>query len=106
MSVVGVVAALRERVTKEKGTRFGIVTLEDVTGTVEVVCWGSRPAQNGRPAQAGYADWEAFLKSDEPLLVHGEVRINERDADNPKAEITAQDVERLAAGRERRTVAL
>ncbi len=103
VTVVGVVAALRERVTKEKGTRFGIVTLEDVAGAVEVICWGSRPSQNGRPAQKGYADWEAFLKSDEPLLVHGEVRINERDADNPKAELTAIDVEPLSSVRAHKT---
>jgi DNA polymerase-3 subunit alpha len=103
VSVVGIVAALRERVTREKGTRFGIVTLEDVAGMVEVVCWGSRPAQNGRPAQKGYADWEAFLKSDEPLLVHGEVRINERDAENPKAELTAIDVEPLSSVRVQKT---
>ncbi len=103
VSVVGVVAALRERVTREKGTRFGIVTLEDVAGSVEVVCWGARPALNGRPAQKGYADWEAFLKSDQPLLVHGEVRINERDAENPKAEITATDIEPLSQVRAHKT---
>ncbi len=103
VGVVGVVAALRERVTREKGTRFGIATLEDASGTVEVICWGGRAAQNGRPAQKGYADWEAFLKSDEPLLVHGEVRINERDAENPKAEITATDVEPLSQVRAHKT---
>jgi DNA polymerase-3 subunit alpha len=102
-SVVGIVAALRERVTREKGTRFGILTLEDLTGTVEVVCWGSRPAQNGRPAQKGWADWEAFAKSEEPLLVHGEVRVNTRDEENPKAEITATDVEPLSAVRRHKT---
>jgi DNA polymerase-3 subunit alpha len=103
VSVVGVVAAVRERMNKEKGTRFGFLTLEDLTGTVEVVCWASRPAQNGRPGQKGWADWEAFCKGDEPLLVHGEVRINERDAENPRAEITATDIEPLAAVRKHKT---
>jgi DNA polymerase-3 subunit alpha len=103
VSVVGIVAALRERVTKEKGTRFGILTLEDLTGTVEVVCWGARPAQNGRPAQKGWADWEAFCKSEEPILVHGEVRVNTRDEENPKAEITATDIEPLSAVRRHKT---
>jgi DNA polymerase-3 subunit alpha len=103
VSVVGIVAALRERVTKEKGTRFGILTLEDLTGTVELICWGARPAQNGRPAQKGWADWEAFCKSEEPILVHGEVRVNTRDEENPKAEITATDIEPLSAVRRHKT---
>jgi DNA polymerase-3 subunit alpha len=103
VAVVGIVAALRERVTKEKGTRFGILTLEDLTGTVEVICWGGRPAQNGRPAQKGWMDWEVLVKADEPILVHGEVRVNTRDEENPKAEITASDVELLSAVRRHKT---
>ncbi len=103
VSVVGVVASLRERMNKEKGTRFGFLTLEDLTGTVEIICWAARPAQNGRPAQKGWTDWELFAKSDEPLLVHGEVRINERDAENPKAEITALGIEPLSAVRSQKT---
>ena len=103
VSVVGVVASLRERTNREKGTRFGFFTLEDLSGTVEVVCWGSRPAQGGRPAQKGWADWEAAVKSDEPLLVHGEVRINTRDEDNPRAELTAIEIEPLSAVRSQKT---
>jgi DNA polymerase III subunit alpha len=106
VTVVGIVAALRERVTKEKGTRFGILTLEDLTGTVEVVCWGGRPAQNGRPAQKGWADWEAFAKSEEPILLHGEVRVNTRDEENPKAEITATEIEPLSLVRTHKTTEL
>ena len=102
-SVVGVVSQLREKANKEKGTRFGFFSLEDLSGTVEVVCWGSRPAQNGRPAQRGFADWEGMLKSDEPVLVHGEVRINMRDEENPRAEITATEVELLSQVRSQKT---
>ncbi len=102
-SVVGVVASLREKTNKEKGTRYGFFTLEDLSGTVEVICWGSRSGQNGRPAQKGWADWELDVKSDEPLLVHGEVRINNRDEENPKAEITAIEIERLSAVRRQKT---
>jgi DNA polymerase III subunit alpha len=101
--VVGVVASVRERTNKEKGTRFGFFTLEDLTGTAEVVCWGSRPAGNGRPAQKGWADWEGAVKSDEPLLVHGEVRINVRDEENPRAEITAIEIEPLSVVRGHKT---
>jgi DNA polymerase III subunit alpha len=103
VTVVGVVAAVRERMNKEKGTRFGFLTLEDLTGTTEVICWASRPAQNGRPAQKGWADWEHFVKGDEPVLVHGEVRINNREEENPRAEITAMELEPLAAVRNQKT---
>jgi DNA polymerase III subunit alpha len=103
VTVVGVVAAVRERMNKEKGTRFGFLTLEDLTGTVEVICWASRPAQNGRPAQKGWTDWEHFAKSDEPVLVHGEVRINSREEDNPRAEITVTELEPLSAVRTQKT---
>ena len=103
VAVVGVVASLRERTNKEKGTRFGFLTLEDLSGTVEVICWGSRPAQGNRPAQKGWTDWEGFAKSDEPVLVHGEVRINSRDDENPKAEITAIEIEPLSAVRTQKT---
>ncbi|WP_242345503.1 DNA polymerase III subunit alpha [Anaeromyxobacter terrae] len=103
VSVVGVVAAVRERMNKEKGTRFGFLTLEDLTGTVEVVCWASRPATGQRPAQKGWTDWEIFCKSDEPLLVHGEVRINNREEENPRAEITAIDIEPLSLVRKQKT---
>ncbi len=103
VAVVGVVASVREKTNKEKGTRFGFFTLEDLTGTVEVVCWAGRPSQNGRPAQKGWADWELAVKSDEPLLVHGEVRINTRDEENPRAEITAMEIEPLSAVRSQKT---
>jgi DNA polymerase-3 subunit alpha len=103
VAVVGVVASLRERSNKEKGTRFGFFTLEDLTGSVEVICWGSRPAMNGRPAQKGWADWEEAVGGDEPLLVHGEVRINARDEDHPRAEVVATEIERLSAVRGQKT---
>jgi DNA polymerase-3 subunit alpha len=103
VTVVGIVASLRERMNKEKGTRFGFVTLEDLTGTVEVICWASRASQNGRPAQKGWADWENLLKSDEPVVIHGEVKINSREEENPRAELTAIDVLPLAAVRNQKT---
>jgi DNA polymerase-3 subunit alpha len=103
VTVVGIVSALRERMNKEKGTRFGFVTLEDLTGTVEVICWSSRPAQNGRQAQKGWSDWEMLLKADEPVVVHGEVKINSREEENPRAELTASDVLPLALVRSQKT---
>jgi DNA polymerase-3 subunit alpha len=103
VTVVGVVAALRERMNKEKGTRFAFITLEDLTGTVEVACWAGRPGNGGKPAQKGYSDWETWLKSDEPLLVHGEVKVNSRDEDNPRAELTAVEIEPLSRVRTSKT---
>jgi DNA polymerase III subunit alpha len=103
VTVVGVVAALRERMNKEKGTRFAFITLEDLTGTVEVAVWANRPANGNRPAQKGYADWETWLKSDEPLLIHGEVKVNSRDEDNPHAELTAVEIEPLSRVRSQKT---
>ena len=43
------------------------------------------------------------MKGDEPVLVHGEVRINNREEENPRAEITALDIEPLAAVRSQKT---
>ncbi|HET6438138.1 MAG TPA: DNA polymerase III subunit alpha [Anaeromyxobacter sp.] len=103
VTMVGIVASVRERMNKEKGTRFGFVTLEDLTGTVEVICWASRASQNGRPAQKGWADWEQLLKGDEPVLVQGEVRINNREEENPRAEVTATEVLPLSAVRNQKT---
>jgi DNA polymerase-3 subunit alpha len=103
VTVVGVVTSLRERTNKEKGTRFGFVTLEDLSGSVEVACWAGRPGGGGKPAQRGYADWEASLKGDEPLVVHGEVRVNSRDEDHPRAELTAIEVEPLSRVRSQKT---
>jgi DNA polymerase-3 subunit alpha len=88
---------------KEKGTRFGFVTLEDLTGTCEVICWASRPSQNGRPPQKGWADWEHFFKADEPVVVQGEVKINNREEENPRAELTAIEVQPLAQLRNQKT---
>jgi DNA polymerase-3 subunit alpha len=103
VTVVGVVASLREKTNKEKGTRYGFFTLEDLTGTTEVICWGSRPAQGNRPAQKGWADWEHVVKRDEPIIVHGQVRMNTRDEENPRAEITALDVQLLSDVRTQKT---
>jgi DNA polymerase-3 subunit alpha len=103
VSIVGVVASLREKTSKEKGTRFGFFTLEDLSGTVEVICWAGRPAQGNRPAQKGWGDWEAIVKSGDPILVHGQVKVDQRDEENPRAEIVATDIEPLSAVRSRKT---
>jgi DNA polymerase-3 subunit alpha len=44
-----------------------------------------------------------LVKSDEPLLVHGEVRLNQRDEEHPSAEIVASDIELLSHVRNQKT---
>jgi DNA polymerase-3 subunit alpha len=111
VTLAGIVAALRERPTKT-GKRMAWVTLEDLSGSVEVVCFpgkdGSRPmmGKDGRwakgSAKPGYEQWEQLLKSDEPLLVTGTVQINQRDEETPTAELIAEEVQSLREVREKR----
>ncbi|MDP2599523.1 MAG: DNA polymerase III subunit alpha [Deltaproteobacteria bacterium] len=61
VKVAGMVAAMRE-ITTKKGDRMGFVTLEDMKGVVEVVVFPE-----------AYAKSHAWLKSDRPLLVIGNV---------------------------------
>ncbi|MFL5431712.1 MAG: DNA polymerase III subunit alpha [Myxococcales bacterium] len=103
VSVVGIVASLREKTSKEKGTRFGFLTVEDLSGTVEVICWAGRPAQGQRPAQKGWTDWEAMVKSGDPIVVHGQIKVDQRDEENPRAEIVATDIELLSMVRSQKT---
>jgi DNA polymerase-3 subunit alpha len=70
---------------------------------VEVICWGGRPSQGNRPAQKGWTVWESVVKSGEPILVHGQVKIDQRDDENPRAEIVATEIELLSAVRSHKT---
>jgi len=64
VSIGGMVSEYRERPLKNGKGRMAIFSLEDKEGTVEVVVF-SRP----------FEEFEATLKSDEPLLVTGTVRM-------------------------------
>jgi DNA polymerase-3 subunit alpha len=112
VTVGGVVAALRERQTKT-GKRMAWVTLEDLSGSIELVCFpgkdGSKPMmgkdgkwQKGSP-KPGYEHWESLLKGDEPLLVTGSVQISNRDEETPTAELIVENIQSLREVRERRT---
>jgi DNA polymerase-3 subunit alpha len=109
VTVVGVRASHRERVNKETGARFAFLVLEDLTGTVDVQCWASKPPKPGRPgqplrpAQKGWSDWEALCLSDEPILVHAEVKLDNFDEENPKVVLTATEIEPLTAVRNQKT---
>jgi DNA polymerase III subunit alpha len=110
-TVAGVVAALRERPTKT-GKRMAWVTLEDLSGSVELVVFpgkdGNRSVMGkdgkwtkGGP-KPGYEQWEPLLKSDDPLLVTGTVQINDRDAESPQAELIVEEIQSLREVREKR----
>ncbi len=111
VTVAGIVAALRERPTKT-GKRMAWVTLEDLSGSVELVCFpgkeGGRSVmgKDGKWTKAGprpgYDAWEPLLKSDEPILVVGTVQVNTRDEENPTAELIVEQVQSLKEVRDKR----
>jgi DNA polymerase-3 subunit alpha len=80
----GVIQGLRLRNSK-KGERYASFTLEDKTGTVEVICWPDR-----------YRRCEECLAGDEPVCVSGTLEVGE-----DRCQIIAEDVVPLAAARER-----
>ena len=97
VTIVGVAAAVLDRTTKT-GKRMAIVTLEDMTGSLRMVCFSG-----GRAGQAGYDQWESDLKSDDPLVITGAVTINNREEENPVREIKAEEITRLSEIRRRKT---
>ncbi|MEW5911933.1 MAG: DNA polymerase III subunit alpha [Thermodesulfobacteriota bacterium] len=64
--VVGVPVKIKEKITK-KGDRMAFVDLEDLKGSVEVICFPDC-----------YAQAEEHLKGEQPLLVRGVVDKDER----------------------------
>jgi DNA polymerase-3 subunit alpha len=89
------------------------VTLEDLSGSIELVCFpgkdGTRNVmgKDGKWTKAGpkpgYEHWEPLLKSDDPILVTGTVQISQRDEDTPVAELIVEEIQSLKAVREKRT---
>ncbi|HZI08508.1 MAG TPA: DNA polymerase III subunit alpha, partial [Archangium sp.] len=112
ISVGGIIAAMRERPTKT-GKRMAWVTLEDLSGSIELVCFPGK--EGGRSVMGkdgkwtkggpkpGYEHWETLLKGDDPILVSGTVQISQRDEDTPVAELIVEDIQSLKAVREKRT---
>jgi DNA polymerase-3 subunit alpha len=110
VTVAGIVAAMRERPTKT-GKRMAWVTLEDLSGSIEVVCFPGKEAgrsvmgKDGRwskgAARAGFEQGESMLKGEEPILVRGTVQMNNRDEEQPTAEIIAEEISSLREIREK-----
>jgi DNA polymerase-3 subunit alpha len=109
ITVAGVVAVIRERPTKS-GKRMAFLTLEDTSGTVEVICFpggggGGGPPEPGekrREPRLGFEQWETLLKSDQALLVTGKVQVKSQDDGERKAELVAEEIRSLAEVREKR----
>ncbi|GMV39277.1 MAG: DNA-directed DNA polymerase [Myxococcales bacterium] len=87
----GVVAAIRERPLKDGSGRMAFVTFEDHLGQAEVIVFSKQ-----------YADMEPVIKSDEPLLVRGQVRI-EGEGDAKVRKVRATEVSSIAAARRQLT---
>ncbi|MDD2899521.1 MAG: OB-fold nucleic acid binding domain-containing protein, partial [Desulfuromonadaceae bacterium] len=64
--ICGIVSA-RKEITTKKGDRMGFVTIEDLTGSVEITVFSDI-----------YATTSALLKSDDPLLVIGKLEKGEK----------------------------
>jgi DNA polymerase-3 subunit alpha len=91
VKLCGIVAALKENITK-KGDRMGFVTIEDLAGSVEVVVFPEL-----------YAKAVDMLKTDEPLMVSGTVKVGEKSTN---VVATAIVTLREVSERETRQVAL
>lgn len=91
VAVGGVVAGLRERLLKDGGGRMGIFQLEDHLGQVEVVCFSKV-----------FAQYESLIKSDQPILVRGNVRF-EGEGESRTPRLRANEILSLADLRKRMT---
>jgi DNA polymerase III subunit alpha len=112
VTVAGVVALLRERPTKT-GKRMAWVTLEDLSGSIELVCFpgkdGTRNVMDSKTGKwvksgpkPGFDEWESLLKADDPILVTGTVQINNRDEEHVQAELIVESIQSLKEVREKR----
>ncbi len=90
LSLVGVVAALREKAVKRGDGRMAFLTLDDKVGQVEVICF-----------PRVFAECEDAIRSDLPLLVSGRVSV-EGDEGAPVTRIRAESVKVLADARQQR----
>ncbi len=112
ITVAGIVAQLRERPTKT-GKRMAFLTLEDLSGSVECIAFpgkdGTRSVMDQRTGKwgkqgpkPGYDQWEPLLKGDDPILVTGTVQMNNRDEENPVAELIVEEILSLKEVRDKR----
>jgi DNA polymerase-3 subunit alpha len=84
VTVGGVIQRLQLK-NSRKGDRYAAFTLEDKTGTVEVICWPET-----------YRKAEIDFTTDEPVCVTGTLEVGEE-----RCQIIADEVVPLVAARER-----
>ncbi len=87
VGVAGVVAGIKERPLKDGSGRWAVVTLEDLSGQVEVLVFSK-----------AYAAHEELLKRDEPVYIKGRVLMEDEPEDGGEAtaKLRAEDVKSLA----------
>jgi len=87
VGVSGVVAALRERPMKDGSGRWGIVTLEDLSGQIDILCFSKV-----------YNAAEALLKRDEPVFIKGRVLVEDapEEGQEPSVKMRAETVKLLS----------
>ena len=90
VKLAGVVASMREVLTKAKAQRMAFVQLEDMVGSAEVTVFPKT-----------YAEVEEHLKGDEPVLLTGKF---EEITEDGLAKLLCDDVKRLSDVREAQTV--
>lgn len=86
ITLAGVAAKVKEKITR-KGDRMAFVDIEDLKGTVEVICFPDC-----------YAKAAPYLNGEEPLLIKGTV-----DKDERGVKIKATSVEPLSGAAQART---
>ena len=91
IAIAGIVSSLRERQLKSGKGRMAFVQLEDLEGSIEIVCFSSV-----------YMEYEETIKADEPLLFRGSVQI-EGEGENVVRKVRAEEVVLLSDVRKERT---
>ncbi len=98
ISIAGIITQFRERPLKSGDGRMAFVTIEDLTGSCEVLVFSKV-----------YAEYEQLLKGDDPVLITGAVMVDHgggKDEDNEAGgavKLRAQQVDLLSDARAKKT---
>ncbi|MEQ8984550.1 MAG: hypothetical protein RL846_41775, partial [Deltaproteobacteria bacterium] len=87
-----VVTALRERPLRDGSGRMAFITVEDLTGAVEMAA-----------SAKVFAQFEETLKSEAPLLVKAFVSMGSDDDGNQRLRVRCMEARRVSDAREERT---
>lgn len=106
VTVAGTVATVREFPTRT-GKRMCRAVLEDLSGTIDIICFPGRTKHDGRASEpargaGGYDVWQPMLAAGEPILVDGLLQRTVRDDGSSTIEIKVEAIRLLKAIREER----